>query len=126
VASAHGQAPVQLRATDGSVVGGPRHRNANDILDHLTVAGPSDLGSLRRTLEGLRRERGGTAAVIVTGRMDPADLPAAAVLRRSFQRVVVISVATAAAHVPPYPGLSLIRTDDLDEVARAWALIGRR
>ena len=125
VASSVGQAPVQLRGTDGVTVGGPRHRDANDILDHLTLAQPSEVGTLRRTLEGLRRARGGTAAVIVTGRLDPADLPAAAVLRRGFQRVVVISVASAAAHVPPYPGLSLIRTDDLDELARAWALVGR-
>ena len=121
VSSAH-KAPVELRLTDSSVVGGPRLRDVTPLIDHLTGVQPSAEGQLRTQLLALRRARGGTSLVVVTGVLDRDDLPYVAALRRRFERLVVVSLDTEHDHPAPvrFPGVRVIVARDADEVGAAW------
>jgi uncharacterized protein (DUF58 family) len=123
VASGVNKAPVELRLTDGTVLGGPRIRESTPLIDHLTGLGADPEGSLRAQLLALRRARGGTSLVVITGEIDPADLPVVAMLRRRFDRLVVVSIDPerhgAAAD---FPGVRVIVAGDADTVAAAWNL----
>ncbi len=119
VAGSATKAPVELRLTDGSTLGGPRLREVTPLIDHLTGVEPNAEGSLQRQLVTLRRERGGTSLVVVTGALDPDDLPYVAGLRRRFDRLVVLSVDE---HGEPvrFPGVRIIVAADADQACAAW------
>jgi uncharacterized protein (DUF58 family) len=122
VVSAANKAPVELRLTDRTVVGGPRLRDVTPLVDHLTGVQPDPTGELKSQLLALRRARGGTSLVVVTGVLELDDLPYVAALRRRFDRLVVVSVDTErenAARVH-FPGVRVIAAHDADEVCAAW------
>ncbi|HJQ42318.1 MAG TPA: DUF58 domain-containing protein, partial [Jatrophihabitantaceae bacterium] len=74
VASGASKAPVELRLTNGTVLGGPRIRDLTPLIDHLTGVQADPDGALQPLLITLRRARGGTSLVVVTGELDRADL----------------------------------------------------
>src|SRR3954470_10930552 len=92
VASAVNKAPVELRLTDGTVIGGPRVRDVTALIDYMTGVPADAEGALQPHLLTLRRTRGGTSLVVVTGVLDLDDLPYVAALRRRFDRLVVIAI----------------------------------
>ena len=59
VSAAADKAPVQLRLTDGTAIGGPRLREVTPLIDHLTGVEPDPDGTLQAELLGLRRLRAG-------------------------------------------------------------------
>ncbi|MBE7188053.1 DUF58 domain-containing protein [Jatrophihabitans endophyticus] len=123
VACGANKAPVELRLTDGTVVGGPRLADVTPVVDHLTGVARDDAGTLIDQLTALRRSRGGTSLVVVTGALDPADLPHVAALRRRFERLVVVSVD--ASERPEgarlrFPGVRLVVARNADDAAAAW------
>jgi uncharacterized protein (DUF58 family) len=123
VAGAGDRAPVQLRLTDGTVLGGPGMRDVTPVIDHLTGVRAAAGGTLQAQLAALRALRGGTSLVVVTGEVDPADLPEVATLRRRFDRLVVICVDSAP-HAPVhFPGVRVITALDADDAAAAWNLL---
>ncbi|MBV9662223.1 MAG: DUF58 domain-containing protein [Acidimicrobiales bacterium] len=115
-----GKAPVQLRTTAGDRLGGPAYHDPQSIVDYLTEVQPNETGSLESQLLLLRRDRGGTAVVVVTGVIDQAALPAVASLRRRFDRVVVVSMVGRPARVPVHPGLTIVEAATADELAQRW------
>src|SRR5579875_2622464 len=122
VASGAGKAPVELRLTDGTVLGGPRLPDVTPLIDHLTALTPDPGGSLRDQLRALRRGRGGTALVVVTGEVDPADLPYLAALRRRYDRLVLVTIDTEHRALPDFPGVQIVRASTADEAQTAWNL----
>jgi uncharacterized protein (DUF58 family) len=122
VASAVNKAPVELRLTDGTVIGGPRVRDVTALIDHMTGVEADAEGSLQPHLLTLRRTRGGTSLVVVTGELDPADLPYVAALRRRFDRLVVISLDIEQRPPIDFPGVRVIVGKDADAVCAAWNL----
>jgi uncharacterized protein (DUF58 family) len=115
-----GKAPVQLRTTAGGRLGGPVERDATVLVDFLTEVQPDSEASLSAQLVLLRRDRGGTALVVVTGRLDLNSLPMIAALRRRFDRVVVVSMSPDAMRVPVHPGLTIVAAASADELVHAW------
>lgn len=122
VTNSGSKAPVELRLTDGTVIGGPRVHEPTPLVDQLTGVMPHAEGSLRSQLLALRRSHGGTALVIVTGRLDPADLPYVTPLRRRFDRLVVVSVDPEPGDPIHFPGARIIIAPDADAVCAAWNL----
>ncbi|MDT7549528.1 MAG: hypothetical protein QOE84_1922 [Actinomycetota bacterium] len=122
VASAVNKAPVELRLTDGTVIGGPRVRDVTALVDHMTGVHADPEGSLQPHLVTLRRTRGGTSLVVVTGEFDPGDLPYVGALRRRFDRLVVISIDTEQRAPIDFPGVRVIVGKDADDVCAAWNL----
>lgn len=120
--SSIGKSPVQLRTTSGQQVGGPGHRSPIELLDFLTGVEPQSAGSIEQDCLRLRRERGGTGLVVVTGALNTADLPAIAGLRRRFFRIVVISVTTEPVPALQFPGVTVISATSGDEACDAWNL----
>lgn len=123
VNSAADKAPVELRLTDGSAIGGPRLRDATPLVDVLTGVQPEADGSLQSQLLTLRRSRGGTSLVVVTGSLDVADLPYVAALRRRFEQLVVVSIDPTGVPVR-FPGVRVIVAGDADAACAAWNLGG--
>jgi uncharacterized protein (DUF58 family) len=121
VSTASNKAPVELRLTDGTVLGGPRIRSVTPLIDHLTGVEPAPNGTLQTQLLTLRRARGGTSLVVVTGALDLDDLPYIAGLRRRFDRLVMISLDSEHHHVD-FPGVTVIVARDADAVGAAWNL----
>jgi uncharacterized protein (DUF58 family) len=115
-----GKAPVQLRLTNGDRLGGPSHRNPTPLVDYLTEVQPDPLGSLAAELLLLRRDRGGTALVVVTGRLDLDSLPMIAALRRRFDRVIATSIVARPGRMPVHPGLTIVAAGGAAELAKAW------
>lgn len=125
MAGVRANGPLQLRMTDGSRAGDETITDPQMLLDVLTAAEPHTGGSLNRELMSLRRERGGTSLVVVTGELSPADLAAASRLRRAYYRVMVISIlepGKAPATPPVAPGVSLVTATNDDELVSAWNL----
>ena len=122
VASGVNKAPVELRLTDGTVLGGARVRDVTPLIDYMTGVKANPEGSLQPHLITLRRTRGGTTLVVVTGELDEADLPYVAALRRRFDRLVVISVDPEPRPPIDFPGVRVIVGKDADEVCAAWNL----
>jgi uncharacterized protein (DUF58 family) len=122
VASAVNKAPVELRLTNGTVIGGPRVRDVSALIDHMTGVRPEAEGSLQPHLLTLRRTRGGTSLVVVTGALDLDDLPNVAALRRRFDRLVVISIDIEPRAPINFPGVRVIVGKDADAVLAAWNL----
>jgi uncharacterized protein (DUF58 family) len=120
VATAANKAPVELRLTDGTVIGGPRIREVTPLIDHLTGVEADPSGSLQARLLTLRRLRGGTSLVVVTGELDPADLPYVATLRRRFDQLVVISIDPEERAPVEFPGVRVIIAPDADGACAAW------
>jgi uncharacterized protein (DUF58 family) len=120
--SASGKSPVQVRTTSGQQVGGPSQGDVITLLDFLTGIEPDASGSIGRDCLRLRRERGGTGLVVVTGALDTADLPAIAGLRRRFQRIVVVSVTTVPMPPLQFPGVTIITGTSGEEITNAWNL----
>ncbi|WP_375478902.1 DUF58 domain-containing protein [uncultured Jatrophihabitans sp.] len=119
-ASAH-KSPIELRLTDGSALGGPRVHEVTPLLDHLTGISADPAGSLAAQLLLLRQARGGTSLVVVTGEIEPRDLPAVAALRRRFDRLVVVSIDPEDHRAPvEFPGVRVIVAPDADTAAAAW------
>jgi uncharacterized protein (DUF58 family) len=126
VTSSANKAPVELRLTDATMIGGPRLRDVTPLIDHLTGIAPDAEGELKTHLLAMRRARGGTSLVVVTGVLDLDDLPYVANLRRRFERLVVVSLdterPTGRKATPPvrFPGVRIIVASDADEVCAAW------
>lgn len=121
VSMSAGKAPVQLRTTAGDHLGGPAYRDPSAIVDFLTGVEPAPAGTLDSQLVLLRRDRGGTALVVVTGRVDADNLPAVSSLRRRFDRVIVTSmVDRPVGRLPVHPGLTVLEAATADEVAVHW------
>ena len=118
------KAPVELRLTDGTVLGGPRVREASPLIDHLTGVGPDAAGSLQDQLLALRLTRGGTSLIAVTGDLAPDDLLHMVPLRKQFDSVVLISIDTTPGPRPrhDFPGLQVIVARDENEARAAWNL----
>ncbi|MGQ0823508.1 MAG: DUF58 domain-containing protein [Actinomycetota bacterium] len=124
-----GKSPVELRVsapgpgtTIGERIGGNETRDPQLLVDYLTGVGSSPDGSLAAELLRLRRDRGGTALVVVTGDIDDTTVPAAAALGRRFERIVVTSVTDERRPVAALTGVTVINATDLEEFARAWNL----
>lgn len=115
-----GKAPVQIRTTAGERVGGAGHRDPAGLVDYLTDLAPSSLGSLSAQLVPLRRDRGGSALVVVTGALELESLPAIAALTRRFDHVIVASLVPRPAPAPVYPGVSILVATSADDLAQAW------
>ena len=115
-----GKAPVQLRLTNGDRIGGPFQRDPLPSIDYLTEVKADADGSLEAQLVLLRRDRGGTALIVVTGRLDLNALPMIAALRRRFDRVVVVSMVPELTRVPVHPGLAIVSARSARELAQAW------
>jgi uncharacterized protein (DUF58 family) len=114
------RAPVQLRATNGDRIGGPAQRDPTALVDYLTEVRASPISSMEAQLVLLRRDRGGTALVVVTGEIDLHALPMIAALRRRFDRVVVVSMVQNPSRMPVHPGLTIVAARSADELVRAW------
>lgn len=119
VTSARGNAAVQLCLGTGERVGGPRERSVRPLVDRLTTVDADVASDLGRELIGLRRHRGGTALVVVTGAARSEMLPALSALRSRFRRVVLVPVGdtTVAARVP---GVTVLGAGDADRFVAAW------
>jgi uncharacterized protein (DUF58 family) len=115
-----GKAPVQLRTSSGDRIGGPAQRDPSPLIDYLTRVAPVASGSLREEQVLLRRDRGGTALVVVTGRLHGQNLPDAAALRRRFARVVLLCLTSVRDAPPSHPGLIIVSAETADEMARTW------
>jgi uncharacterized protein (DUF58 family) len=115
-----GKAPVQLRTTRGDHLGGPSSRDPNAMVDFLTEVKPFPGGSLEAELILLRRDRGGTALIVVTGQIDLARVPMIASLRRRFDRVIVVALVHQPIQVPVHPGLTIVEAATADELAHRW------
>ena len=115
-----GKAPVQIRTTAGERVGGAGQRDPAGLVDYLTDLVPSDVGSLSAQILPLRRDRGGSALVVVTGALELDTLPAIAALKRRFDHVIVVSVVPRPAPAPVYPGVRVLVASTADELAQAW------
>jgi uncharacterized protein (DUF58 family) len=124
VACAADKAPVELRLTDGTVIGGQRMRAVTPLIDHLTGVHADPGGSLKAQLLQLRRSHGGTTLVVITGELDRADLAQAAALRRRYDRLVVLSIDPERQAPVDFPGVRVIVGRDADEVRDAWNLAG--
>lgn len=123
VASGGQRAPVELRLTDGVVIGGPQLRDVTPLVDHLTGVVASPHGGLLESLLALRHAPGGTSLVVVTGALDAAELPALAGLRRRFERIVLVSVdPELRGDLPRVRGVRVIVARDADDAAEAWNL----
>jgi uncharacterized protein (DUF58 family) len=122
VSCAANKAPVELRLTDGTVVGGPRIRDVTPLIDHLTGVKADPAGSVQAQLLTLRRLRGGTSLVLVTGELELADLPYVANLRRRFDQLVVISIDPEARNPIDFPRVRVIIGKDADAACAAWNL----
>ncbi|HEY2271285.1 MAG TPA: DUF58 domain-containing protein [Jatrophihabitantaceae bacterium] len=124
VTSSANKAPVELRLTDRTVIGGPRVRDVTPLIDHLTGVQPDDSGDLKAQLLALRRARGGTSLVVVTGVLELDDVPYVAALRRRFDRLVVVSLDTEIdkrkAKPIRFPGVRVIIAADADEACALW------
>jgi uncharacterized protein (DUF58 family) len=126
VASSAHKAPLELRLTDGTVIGGPRVREATALVDHLTGIHPDPSGDLRAQLLALRRARG-TSLVVVTGALEITDLPFVAMLRRRFEQLVVVSVDEDTQRDETnarirFPGVRLVVGADADAACASWNL----
>ncbi|MCU1489884.1 MAG: hypothetical protein JWM85_1289 [Acidimicrobiaceae bacterium] len=121
-----GKSPVQLRTTAGRRVGGQDHRGIEELLDHLVAVGPEAGGSIAGELGQLRRERGGTALVVVTGALDPEDLPQVAALRNRFEQLVVVTVSPDEREPVFHPGVSVVSGTDEETLTSAWNLAAGR
>jgi uncharacterized protein (DUF58 family) len=120
--SSAGKSPVQVRTTNGQQVGGPSQRDPFALLDFLTAVASDAGGSIEQDCLRLRRERGGTGLIVITGALNTADLPAIAGLRRRFQRIVVVSVSTEPMVPLQFPGLTIISGTSGPEITNAWNL----
>jgi uncharacterized protein (DUF58 family) len=122
VACGTNKAPVELRFTDGTVLGGRRVREVAPLIDHLTGLGPEPTGSLQAQLVALRGARGGTSLVVVTGALDGTELSLVAALRRRFDRLVVASLDSRRPSQPDFPGVRVVVGADADAVCAGWNL----
>jgi uncharacterized protein (DUF58 family) len=122
MAAAADHAPVELRLTDGAVVGGRHVLGAGPLVDHLTGVRASSKGSLREQLLLLRRLRGGTSLVVITGEPDPDDLPAIVALRRRFDRLVLVSLddSESGRRNADSPHVRVVVAPDADTACSAW------
>ena len=115
-----GKAPVQLRLSNGDRMGGPFQRDPLPLIDYLTEVSADGGGSLAAQLVLLRRDRGGTALIVVTGQLDLDVVPMMAALRRRFDRVVLVAMVSQPMRVPVHPGLTIVAARSADELAQAW------
>ncbi len=124
VAASVNKAPVELRLTDGTVIGGPRSRTVTAVIDHLTGVHADPEGSLEAQLVSLRRTRGGSTLVVVTGVLEPAELPFVTALRRRFDQLVVVSLDTEHQRAPhvDFPAIRIVTGSNADDVLAAWNL----
>jgi uncharacterized protein (DUF58 family) len=114
------KAPVQLRTTAGERSGGAAQRDPTPILRFLTDVAPNALGSLTTQLLPLRRDRGGSALVVVTGALETDTLPAMAALARRFDHVIAMSVVPRVGPVPAYPGVEVLIASSAEQLCRSW------
>ena len=114
------RAPVLVRTSAGDRIGGPTYQDPAGIVGFLTDVQPADGAGLDAQVIQLRRDRGGTAVVVVTGRVDPRTVPTVASLRRRFERAVLISVGDHPAPLPTHPALATIQAVSAEDAVRRW------
>lgn len=117
-----GRAPVELRSTSMVIPGSSSPEHLHAIDDYLTDVTPDDSGSLLEQLLLLRATNGGTSLVAVTGSISGEVLAALSVLRRRFDRIVVVSIVDAPTSYGAHPGVSILQCSDADEVSRRWRM----
>jgi hypothetical protein len=115
-----GRAPLQLRTTAGEKVGGPSHRDPAAVVEFLTDVRPDPSAGLDAELARLRRDRGGTALVVITGGLDMNAQPGIAGLRRQFDRLVLVAMTTDHARSSSHPNVTTIDAPGAVEAARRW------
>lgn len=115
-----GNAPVEIRTSTAGRNASRGHQDPAALVDYLTDLQPSVAGSLRAQLLALRRDRGGSALVVVTGVLGLDDLPAVAGLSRRFDNVIVASLVPRPVPAPIYPGVHVLVAPTANEMARAW------
>lgn len=113
--------PIRVLTPDGKAFGGLKDPiTSQHLLDRmaeleLAEATPDLLG----VATTLARDKGGSALVVVTGRLTSADLPAVANMKSRFEQAVV--VLTRADEKPlGLPGAGLIYGTDLQTIASLW------
>lgn len=121
------QEPLAIWTNAGPIVGRSKPGGRDDILDRLAAASPSAEGDLTPTvLTGLRAEVGTSAAIVVTGGLDAADLLPVVSPARRRARIIVVRVWPAGAIEPgAVPGALVIDVDGLDAFRHAWRQVAR-
>jgi len=122
VCASVGRSPVQLRTGTGQKIGGAKDRDPGAVLDYLTTVTLDPSSTLDGELSSLRRERGGTGLVVVTGSPAPEDLAAVARLRRRFGHLVVVAITGEPTDLPAYPGVTVVTAGTAHELTAAWNL----
>jgi uncharacterized protein (DUF58 family) len=114
------RAPVEIRTSASGRAGGRRDQDPASLIDYLTDLAPSETGDLTAQLIALRRDRGGSALVVVTGILGPDDLPPIAALSRRFDHVIVASLVPRPMAAPAFPGVTVLVARTASELAEAW------
>jgi uncharacterized protein (DUF58 family) len=120
-----GRAPVEIRTSAAGRVASRGHQDPAALVDYLTDLQPSSSGSLTSQLLALRRDRGGSALVVVTGVLGLEDLPAVASLSRRYDHVIVASLVPRLTPAPLYPGVEVLVARTATELANAWDKLER-
>jgi uncharacterized protein (DUF58 family) len=120
-----GRAPVEIRTSAAGRVASRAHQDPAALVDYLTDLQPSAAGSLTSQLLALRRDRGGSALVVVTGVLGLEDLPAVASLSRRYDHVIVASLVPRLTPAPIYPGVQVLVALTATELANAWDKLER-
>jgi hypothetical protein len=120
VSMSEGRAPVELRTTAGEMLRGGSPGESDPIAEYLTDVAVDATGTLLEQIALLRRSRGGTALVVVTGLIDAQVLAALSSLRRRFDRIVAVSIVEEPNPYGPHPGISVLQAPSADEVALRW------
>lgn len=122
-AATFGRSPVELRTTAGTRLGGRETREPQPLIDHLAAVEPDPTGSLVDQLVLLRRVRsGGASLVVVTGDLEPLDLPVLATLRRQFHRLVLAALTPVERPPLEFPGVTILSATDAGALAGLWNL----
>lgn len=116
--------PVTLRTTGGHHVGSTTEplvdRATLDLLASLEPMGAPD--ALRKLVEAVAVSGSGSAAVVVTGAVQPRELARLVALGRRFPTVAAVALdhADRPAAPPRIPGVTVVSAADGADFARRW------
>ncbi len=126
-AATFGRSPVELRTSGGRRLGGREAHEPQPLIDHLAAVEPDPAGSLVDELVLLRRVRaGGASLVVVTGELEPLDLPVLATLRRQFHRLVLVAITPVERAPVSFPGVQILCATDAERLSGLWNLAASR
>lgn len=119
--------PLAIWTTSGPLLGRSKPGGQDDVLDRLAAAAPSPDGDLTAaTLTGIRTEAGTSAAVVVTGGLDPTDLVVMASQAKRHARVIIVRIwPRGHTQAGAVPGARVIDIGDLDGFRKAWQAVAR-